>query len=204
MLWCRVSSGLQNSHGNNDDQEAKLRAAVEDRGGIVVGVIPYVGNASDAEVKVLEALYNAANAASRADAVLLAESTSRLARSWQYHPKKLPNSIVGIKELRGLRFVCGDVTLVTLLHPDATGSEERSFQTKRGQRQKGKPGAGCSFIVRQYSLCCCVLWSLLSAIFQTYFLFFAQFKMYKCAVCSHQQNSYPGDDMYLFKTQNCP
>lgn len=111
VLWCRVSSGPQDANGNNDDQKADLGAAVEARGGNVVGVRAYAGKASEA----VAALYNAANEADRAGAVLLAESTSRFARHPRYHPKLRPRLVPGLQELSDLRWVCGDVPLVTLL-----------------------------------------------------------------------------------------
>jgi len=136
VLWCRVSSGLQNTNGNNNDQEAELRAAVQARGGIVVGVESFAGRFYDADAW----LYKAANHAAKAGAVLLAESTSRFARHPNYHPKLRPHLVAGAIELRNLQWVCGNVTLVTLHHPDTTWQEERSYQSKRGQQRKGNHG----------------------------------------------------------------
>lgn len=136
VLWCRVSSPAQKLNGNNDDQEAELRRAVEARGGIVVGVRKYVGVAWKAESE----LYDVANEASRCGAVLLAESTSRFARHIDYDPKRRPHLIAGTSALYNLCCVCGNVTLVTLHDPDATWQEERAYQAKRGQWQKRKTG----------------------------------------------------------------
>ena len=136
VLWCRVSSDLQNVSGNNDDQEADLRAAVEARGGAVVAVVTYAGPVVDADA----ALYRAANVAAQAGAVLLAETTSRFIRHHDYHPKLRPHLTPTANGLRDLRWLCGDVPLVTLLDPDATWRDERAHQSKRGQRRKGKTG----------------------------------------------------------------
>jgi len=136
VLWCRVSSGPQDANGNNADQEAELRAAVRARGGTVVDVRTYAGTAGSADAQ----LYRAANAASRANAVLLAESTSRFARHPEYHPKRRPHLRAGFTQLHDLRWVCGDVTLVTLHDPDISWREERALQSRRGQQQKGNKG----------------------------------------------------------------
>ena len=136
VLWCRVSSGLQNANGNNDDQEAELRAAVGARGGTVVGVVPHEGRVVDADA----GLYQAANLAAQTGAALLAESTSRFARHPHYHPKLRPHLTPTANALRDLRWLCGGVPLVTLHDPDATWQEERSHQSKRGQWRKGKRG----------------------------------------------------------------
>ncbi len=113
LLWCRVSSGLQCATGNNADKEAELRAATMARGGVAIEVVAHAGRIADG------ALCRVAALAARHGAVLLAESTSRF-----------------------IRWVCGDVPLVTLLDPDATWRDERAHQSKRGQRRKGKPGGG--------------------------------------------------------------
>ena len=136
VVWCRVSSGPQDTNGNNDDQEAELRAAVEARGGTVVRVEHFAGRASEADAP----LYRAANRAGQAGAVLLAESTSRFTRHPKYHPRRRPHLVAGASELRGLRWVCGDVTLVTLHDPDTTWRQDRALQSKRGQRQEGNKG----------------------------------------------------------------
>lgn len=136
VLWCRVSTRTQNSNGNNDNQEAELRRAVEACGGTVVGVRKYVGVARKAERE----LYAAANETSQCGAVLLAESTSRFARHIDYDPKHRPHLVAGTSALYNLCCVCGNVTLVTLHDPDATWQEERAYQAKRGQWQKGKTG----------------------------------------------------------------
>lgn len=136
LLVCRVSHGGQNATGNNGDQEAAMRLAVEKRGGNVIGVEAFVGRAPDAEAW----LYGVANKAARAGAVLLAESTSRFTRPHRYLPKHRPHLVAGANELRNLRLICGAVPLVTVLPPDASWKEERAYQSKRGQRQKNMKG----------------------------------------------------------------
>ena len=48
--------------------------------------------------------------------------------------------VAGTIELSNLKWVCGDVPLVTLHDPDIGWREERSIQSKRGQQQKGNKG----------------------------------------------------------------
>lgn len=136
VLWCRVSSPAQKLNGNNDDQEAELRNAIKACGGTVVDV----KTCNRAAWKAEKELYAAANEARQHNAVLLAESTSRFTRPCRYNPKFRPYLVAGASQLRDLRWVCGDVTLVTLCDPDATWQEERAYQSKRGQLQKGKMG----------------------------------------------------------------
>lgn len=137
-IWCRVSSSVQNAKGNNADQEAELRAAVEARGGTVAGATTYVGVAYGTKYEAK--LYKAATCAAHAGAVLLAESTSRFTRHPDYNPKDPKPRMPGEDELRNLRFLGGDVTLVTMHDPNATNEEERGHQSARGQRQKGNKG----------------------------------------------------------------
>ena len=138
ILWCRVSGGPQGTNGNNADQEVEMRAAVEARGANVTSVEHYIGRASGDAWHAW--LCRVANKAEREGAVLLAESTSRFVRHPEYHPKHNPHLAPGLQELSDLRWVCGDVTLVTLHDPDITWKDERALQSKRGQRQKGNRG----------------------------------------------------------------
>lgn len=135
VLWCRVSGRLQKARGNNADQERALRAEAKKRGLEIVGVRSYVGNTANAEAE----LYHAANLAANAGAILLAESSSRFARNPNFTPPR-PHLVAGFMEWADLRWVCGGITLVTLLHPDATWQDERAYQSKRGQEQKDNAG----------------------------------------------------------------
>ena len=139
--WCRVSGPRQAARGNNGDQEAELRAAVEARGGVVLLPAHHAIGPAGA---CLADLHAAARAAAAASAVLLATDTSRLARHPAYNPKeqgkKKTYQRPGLSALRAVQFACGGVQVATLHPPDASPAEVRGTQTRRGQQQKGRKG----------------------------------------------------------------
>jgi hypothetical protein len=130
-----VSSHAQFLRGNHKDQERNLRRELAELGANVVGVEYYEGPGCHGA--------GICRSAARAEALgakLAAETTSRFVRSDDYHPGKNPDVRPSEEDLECLRAWTRGVPLVTLLHPDATPSEERSYQRKRGQRAKGRTG----------------------------------------------------------------
>jgi hypothetical protein len=85
-------------------------------------------------------LRQAAKLAKQENAQILAETTSRLARSHLYDPKDRPDAQPTEAEFQSLQEYVEGVPLVTALDPDATPGEERAYQTKRGQQAKGHKG----------------------------------------------------------------
>jgi DNA invertase Pin-like site-specific DNA recombinase len=135
VLCCRVSGREQNRKRNLKDQETNLRRVVEECEATVVDVATHVGPGWDTDW-----LLRAAEAARRYGAKLLAESTSRLIRHPCYNSKSWPTAQARDSDLYDLRWATEGVTVVTVVSPDATPSEERSHYTKRGQQEKSRKG----------------------------------------------------------------
>jgi DNA invertase Pin-like site-specific DNA recombinase len=135
VIFLRVSHHNQRRRGNLNDQEAKLRRAMAKLGVVVVYVYHHVGSGWDCD-----AVSSAAAIAREHGAKLVAESVSRFIRHPDYHSKSCPDAQADAADLQGLRNSAPGVILVTLLHPDASAAEERSFQRKRGQSEKDKKG----------------------------------------------------------------
>jgi hypothetical protein len=71
---------------------------------------------------------------------LLATETDRFIRHPNYHSKLRPLLQARDVDLQNLKGETTGVTLLTLLHPDATPHDARSAQIKRGQQEKGCKG----------------------------------------------------------------
>jgi transposase len=80
-------------------------------------------------------------AAKDADAVIVTESVTRFRRSWvpnwQKRRRQFPLSVFDIMQLMQ---EADGVKLVTVVHPDATPGEVKSYESKRGQGGKGNCG----------------------------------------------------------------
>ena len=135
VIYCRVSEHTQNHNGNLNDQELNLRNELAKLGAIIVGVVRREKSGWDCKW-----LAEAVEKARAHGAKLVAETTSRFIRNPDYHSKNAPDAQATKEDLQGLAVWTDGVTLVTLLHPDASAGEERSYQTRRGQDAKGKKG----------------------------------------------------------------
>jgi hypothetical protein len=140
-LWCRVSSPHQGRTENPSDQEKELRAAVEQRGGVVGIVTKYEGSGkiqrSDFDPNPLS---NAARKAKRRGAILLAESTGRFVRHVHFIPNLDRTPSPSDDDLQGLAFWTLGVPLMTLADPDDPIGVVRGRESARGQRQKNRKG----------------------------------------------------------------
>ena len=132
VLYLRVSGRNQNSYGNRRAAERRLRRELKKLGVQVIAVFREVGSGwrSDLLRREAAALY-----ARKYGAVLVAESADRFLRSIHFS-KENQSALPSLVEWEALKSVIGDVTLATLLRPDASGQEVRSFQTKRGIAEK--------------------------------------------------------------------
>lgn len=135
VIVVRVSTSQQNHNRNLDDQLDTLRRWVADRGGVVVAEVPHVGPGSDPSW-----LRQAATLARQLGAVLLAESVDRFVRHPDFNPKACPDAQPREIDLQELRHCTEGVILATLLSPDATPEQIRSYQRRRGQSEKGNRG----------------------------------------------------------------
>ena len=135
IICPRVSRCAQGRNGNLANQEANLRAEAKRLRAKVVGVEACVGDAYDPTW-----LSWALALAEQKAAKLLFESTDRIIRTPAFHSSRSPNSQPTELDFKMLRQYADSVTLATVLHPDATPSEVRSYQRKRGQAAKGRKG----------------------------------------------------------------
>lgn len=138
VIYCRVSSLEQYRSGNLDDQLSNVRRTLERLGVTVVGVFREIATSYELEhPSDRPALVAAVECAKQHGAIVVAESTSRYLRSAafdKFHQDALP-TVVHFERLKRLT---NAAALATLVHPDA--EDERSYQTKRGQTEKGRKG----------------------------------------------------------------
>jgi len=135
VLCCRVSTYEQGRTEKLTRQVAYLRQEMERREAAVVYVIRHVGSGRNPYW-----LAKAVVIAKEHGAKLVAESTSRFIRHPGYHSVQNWTAQARDVDLEDLRWWTKGMTLVTLLNPDASPADERSYQSKRGQRAKGRKG----------------------------------------------------------------
>jgi hypothetical protein len=118
-----------------DDQEANLRREALAAGAKVVGIVRYEGSGRHPDW-----LCKAVVVAKKHNAKLVAESTSRFRRN-DFYSNRHQEAQARTCELEDLRYWTEGLPLVTHLHPDASPSEERSYQTRRRSNRKrgGRP-----------------------------------------------------------------
>lgn len=124
--------------GNHPDQYKNLRQHVEERGAIVVGAKEETGPRYE-PFYLLEARFEAESLGAK---WILAESTDRFIRHRAFHSINRPDLQATEDQVRELAMFAGKLKLMTHLDPDATASEVRSYQRKRGQWAKGNKGGG--------------------------------------------------------------
>jgi DNA invertase Pin-like site-specific DNA recombinase len=136
VLWCRVSSHVQNRNGNLADQEWSLRCAAVQAGAEVLEHF----TAACSGVGWSSCLCEAVQYARKHGAKLVAESTDRFIRHPRYHSVCRPDAQARDVELDDLASWTQGVELVTFLNPETSPSEVRSYQSKRGQAEKQHRG----------------------------------------------------------------
>ncbi len=137
VIYCRVSASDQERKKNLNEQVNNLIREVEQLGFIIIRTFREVGAGWQEyrDVLMFAAEYALAN-----NAVLVAESVTRFIRSKDFNSQinwKVPPTVA---EYRRLQRDTQGVKLATLVAPDATPEEIRSYETKRGKKGKGKPG----------------------------------------------------------------
>ena len=135
VIACRESGWEQNRTHKLKRQAAYLRNYVRERGGKVIALFTHVGSGWDATW-----IGNAADEARENGAKILFECVNRAARHPAYHSESNFTAQARTSDLEDVRYWAKGVELVTVLQPDATPEEERSFQTKRGQSISGNKG----------------------------------------------------------------
>ena len=138
VIYCRVSGNVQERSQNLSDQGENLKNESKQRGFAVLEIVSEVASGWKED---RDALKLAAEYALAKDAVLVAESVTRFIRSRDY------NSVTNwnvrsppLQIIDRLQLETDGVELATLINPDATPEEIRSYETKRGKKSKGNPG----------------------------------------------------------------
>ena len=147
LLRCRVSGWVQARNQNLADQETNLRQAATKLGVIVVGVDRHVGSGWDVRSLGKTAIM----ARQRGATIILAESVDRFVRNPLY-AKKRQNLQARACDLQELKDWTDGLVLATIVHPDASPFEVRSFQRRRGQQMKGNSGGRPRIIDSQQEL----------------------------------------------------
>ena len=111
-----------------DLQEKNLMCIAKQRGWVVVAIVRRVLSGFYPE----RWLPKLAWQAKATGAALVAESTCRFLRHDCYHSEFRWDCQASDSQLWFLRYITRGVPMFTICHPDATPSEERSYQTKRG------------------------------------------------------------------------
>ncbi len=136
VAYCRVSASDQARSKNLEDQVENLKRKMERLGFIVLEIIKEVASGWQED---RDGLLHATEFAVANNAVLVAESATRFIRSRDY--KSTNWNVLPTKgEYRRLKRDTQGVMMATLLDPDATPEEIRSYETRRGKNAKGNPG----------------------------------------------------------------
>lgn len=140
VLYCRESSGKQNCTGNLEAQIAFDRQLLEERGFTVVADFAEVASGQrDGSKLNRPVLLDAIRYARKHGLPLVAESTDRLIRAWDF-TKYNQGAVPTVNEFELLMAAAGDVPLFTILDPDADWKTVRAFQTQRGRIAKDRKG----------------------------------------------------------------
>ena len=137
VIYCRVSTSDQERKRNLNEQVKNLIREVEQLGFIIIITFREVGAGWQEYRDVL--MYAAEHALAK-DAVLVAESCTRFTRNKDYNSKTNWKVRPTQADYRRLQRDTHGVKLATLINPDATPEEIRSFETKRGKKAKSKLG----------------------------------------------------------------
>lgn len=135
VLLLRVSHCKQEPAKKFRDAERQLRAYCAEVGAVVVDVVRINGSGWWTEPRAWLELQRAFDLARQHDATILAESTDRFVRHPAYHSAARPYAQARDCDLRRLTADAGGVRLATMLDPNASASDIRSHQTKRGLPQ---------------------------------------------------------------------
>ena len=137
VIYCRVSGNVQERSQNLSNQGENLKNELKQREFVVLKIISEVASGWKED---RDALKLAAEYALAKDAVLVAESVTRFTRNKDYNSKTNWKVRPTQADYRRLQRDTHGVKLATLINPDATPAEIRSYETKRGKKSKGNPG----------------------------------------------------------------
>ncbi len=137
VIYCRVSGRDQERSQNLCDQDENLERELEKLGFNVIESLGEVGAGWKGD---RDGLLRAVEIAHENDAVVVAESVTRFIRSRDYNSVTNWNAKPTVADYNRLQLETDGVELATLINPDATPEEIRSYETKRGKKSKGNPG----------------------------------------------------------------
>jgi hypothetical protein len=137
VLYLRKS--LRDSNGSLFGQERQCRKRLRVLGVTIIAVFREVGPGWDFDLADRYALVQAVRCAMQHEAIVVAESTSRFIRSFEYSNKN-QHACPRKAEYEALRKLTQGVVLATIHHPDEQSRVERGRQTKRGKDAKGNRG----------------------------------------------------------------
>lgn len=132
VVYCRVSHRTQKKKNNLETQKQSIVEDLTKRGLKVIADVCHVGSGWDPW-----AIFPCVKIAMKYGAVIVAEAPNRFARHPCFHSSNAPNLQARKLDLENLSECAFGVRLLTVLSPDASPAEEKSFQTKRGINSKG-------------------------------------------------------------------
>lgn len=136
VLLCR-KSWLPDAAESLPGQKKNLKGEAEALGFRVLKIFAEVGSGQRTD---FEHRTEAANFAGKMGAVLAAECVSRFIRSMDYKGRLDDPPPTDQEYYAAIRAMRRAKQLVTLLDPDSSYAEERSYQTRRGLRERGVKG----------------------------------------------------------------
>lgn len=145
LIYCRVSSGPQKYKCNLVTYEKVSLGELKKRGIPVVGCCYSEESSGWVLNDEREELINAIEEAKRLikkgrKIVIVTASTNRFLRNRDFRTTERPYSLPTEADFQQLNELACGVPLVTLLSPDMSEEEVRSYQTKWGQEAKGNKG----------------------------------------------------------------
>lgn len=123
---------------NLQDQQKNLVREIMLHGNDVVGQLKEIGPGWDLDRGSRLALEAAVREAKQVNGVIVLESIARLLRHPFYDGER--NNLPTVHQLQQLAVILDGVPLATVVPPEATAAEIKSYETKRGQQAKGRTG----------------------------------------------------------------
>lgn len=136
VLHCRSSREQQKYKGNLDDQVKSCTDEIVRRKLPIYFTQAVVCSGWKPE----EYIPSIVQKAKECNGVIVAETIDRLMRPMDYHSVTNPEAFLNDWMLGKLEKLLDGVPTFTLQNPNATPGENRSQQTKRGQKEKGNKG----------------------------------------------------------------
>ena len=128
VIYCRVSGNVQERSQNLSNQGENLKNESKQRGFVVLEIISEVASGWKED---RDGLLRAVEIAREKKAIVVAESVTRFIRSRDYNSVTNWNAKPTVADYNRLQLETHGVKLATLINPDATPAEIRSYETKQ-------------------------------------------------------------------------